>query len=106
MPLPVAKERFRAGMDEIDQRITEKYEALLLNNNSIHSQLLDLLEQRNLVIDDLQKQVNELQKPLLATGKSDYAQVANRIAMYYFETYGYKLDVINWTENEIGYSIV
>ena len=106
MPLPVAKERFRAGMDEVDERITEKYEALLLNNNSIHSQLLDLLEQRNLVIDDLQKQVNELQKPLLATGKSDYAQVANRIAMYYFETYGYKLDVIHWTENETGYSIL
>ena len=106
MPLPVAKERFRAGMDEVDERITEKYEALLLNNNSIHSQLLDLLEQRNLVIDDLQKQVNELQKPLLATGKSDYAQVANRIAMYYFETYGYKLDVIQWTENETGYSIL
>jgi len=106
MPLPVAKERFRAGMDEVDERITEKYEALLLNNNSIHAQLLDLLEERNLVIDDLRKQNEELQKPLLATGKSDYAQVANRIAMYYFETYGYKLDVINWTENETGYSIL
>jgi len=106
MPLPVAKERFRAGMDEVDERITEKYEALLLNNNSIHAQLLDLLEQKNLMIDDLNKQVDELQKPLLATGKSDYAQVANRIAMYYFETYGYKLDVINWTENETGYSVL
>jgi len=106
MPLPVAKERFRAGMDEVDERITEKYEALLLNNNSIHAQLLDLLEERNLVIDDLRKQNEELQKPLLATGKSDYAQVANRIAMYYFETYGYKLDVIHWTENETGYSVL
>ncbi len=106
MPLPVAKERFRAGMDEVDAKITEKYEAMLLNNNSIHAQLLDLLEERNLVINDLRKQNEELQKPLLATGKSDYAQVANRIAMYYFETYGYKLDVINWAENEIGYSIL
>lgn len=106
MPLPVAKERFRAGMDEVDEKITEKYEALLLNNNSIHAQLLDLLEQKNLMIDDLNKQVDELQKPLLATGKSDYAQVANRVAMYYFETYGYKLDVISWTENETGYSIL
>jgi predicted RNA-binding Zn-ribbon protein involved in translation (DUF1610 family) len=106
MPLPVAKERFRAGMDEVDERITEKYEALLLNNNSIHAQLLDLLEERNLVIDDLRKQNDELQKPLLATGKSDYAQIANRIAMYYHESYGYRLDVIHWTENETGYSIL
>lgn len=106
MPKDVAVERFRIGMDEVDAKITEKYETLLLNNNSIHAQLLDLLEQRNLVIDDLTKQNEELQKPLLATGKSDYAQVANRIAMYYFETYGYKLDVIQWTENETGYSIL
>jgi predicted RNA-binding Zn-ribbon protein involved in translation (DUF1610 family) len=106
MPLPVAKERFRAGMDEVDERITEKYEALLLNNNSIHAQLLDLLEERNLVIDDLRKQNDELQKPLLATGKSDYAQIANRIALYYWENYGYRLDVIHWTENETGYSIL
>ena len=80
MPKDVALERFRAGMDEVDERITEKYEALLLNNNSIHSQLLDLLEQRNLVIDDLTKQNEELQKPLLATGTSDYALAAKRIS--------------------------
>jgi InsA N-terminal domain len=106
MPLPVAKERFRAGMDEVDERITEKYESLLLNNNSIHAQLLDLLEERNLVIDDLRKQNDELQKPLLATGKSDYAQIANRIALYYWENYGYRLDVIQWSEHETGYSIL
>ncbi|MBW4635947.1 MAG: hypothetical protein KME30_29920 [Iphinoe sp. HA4291-MV1] len=106
MPKDVALERFRAGMDEVDERITEKYEALLLNNNNIHAQLLDLLEQRNLVIDDLTKQNEELQKPLLATGKSDYAQVANRIAMYYYENYGYRLDVIQWDESETGYTIL
>jgi predicted RNA-binding Zn-ribbon protein involved in translation (DUF1610 family)/uncharacterized protein YoxC len=106
MPLPLAKERFRAGMDEVDERITEKYEAMLLNNNSIHAQLLDLLEERNLVIDDLRKQNDELQKPLLAVGTSDYALAANRIANYYHQNYGYKLDVIHWIENETGYSIL
>ena len=106
MPKAVALERFREGMNEVDEKITEKYEALLLNNNSIHSQLLDLLEQRNLVIDDLTKQNEELLKPLLATGKSDYAQVANRIAMYYYENYGYRLDVIQWEESETGYSVL
>ena len=106
MPLPVAKERFRAGMDEIDERITEKYEALLLNNNSIHSQLLDLLEERNLIIDDLRKENEELQKPLLAVGTSDYALAANRIASYYHQNYGYKLDVIHWIENDTGYSVL
>ena len=106
MPLPVAKERFRQGMDELDEKITEKYEALLLNNNSIHSQLLDLLKQRNLIIDDLRKENDELQKPLLAVGTSDYALAANRIATYYHQNYGYKLDVIHWIENETGYSIL
>lgn len=106
MPKVVALERFREGMNEVDEKITEKYEALLLNNNNIHSQLLDLLEQRNLVIDDLTKQNEELQKPLLATGKTDYAQVANRIAMYYYENYGYRLDVIQWEESETGYSVL
>jgi predicted RNA-binding Zn-ribbon protein involved in translation (DUF1610 family) len=93
-------------MDELDEKITEKYEALLLNNNSIHSQLLDLLEQRNLIIDDLRKENDELQKPLLAVGTSDYALAANRIATYYHQNYGYKLDVIHWIENETGYSIL
>ncbi|NMG11936.1 hypothetical protein [Brasilonema sp. UFV-L1] len=106
IPKSDARARIRGAMDEVDERITEKYEALLLNNNSIHSQLLDLLEQRNLVIDDLTKQNEELQKPLLATGKSDYAQVANRIAMYYYENYGYRLDVIQWEESETGYSVL
>jgi len=113
IPKPVAIERFTAGMDEVDERITEKYEALLLNNNSIHAQLLDLLEQRNLVIDDLQqsndalqREVNNLKKPLLAVGTTDYAVAANRIANYYYENYGYKLDVIHWQENETGYSIL
>ena len=106
MPLPVAKQRFRQGIDELDMKITEKYEALLLNNNSIHSQLLDLLEERNLIIDDLRKENEELQKPLLAVGTSDYALAANRIATYYHQNYGYKLDVIHWTENDTGYSVL
>ena len=106
MPKPVAVERLRQSLDEVDERITEKYEALLLNNNSIHAQLLDLLEERNLVIDDLTKQNEELQKPLLAVGTSDYALAANRIANYYHQNYGYKLDVIHWTENETGYSVL
>jgi predicted RNA-binding Zn-ribbon protein involved in translation (DUF1610 family) len=105
MPLPVAKERFRAGMDEVDERITEKYEALLLNNNSIHAQLLDLLEQKNLMIDDLNKQVDELQKPLQAVGTSSYAITANKVSAYYYNNYGYKLDFIQWTETETGYTI-
>jgi len=113
MPKPVAFERFTAGMDEVDERITEKYEALLLNNNSIHAQLLDLLEQRNLVIDDLQqnndslmRDVAELQKPLQAVGTSDYAVAANRVANYYYENYGYKLDVLNWIETEVGFNVL
>uniref|UniRef100_A0A0C1NFA3 Uncharacterized protein n=1 Tax=Tolypothrix bouteillei VB521301 TaxID=1479485 RepID=A0A0C1NFA3_9CYAN len=113
MPLDVAIERHKQGLDEVDARITEKYENLLLNNNDIHAQLLDLLEKRNLVIDDLTKEVEnlqnenkELQKPLLAIGTSDYALAANRIANYYHENYGYKLDVINWQENETGYTIL
>ncbi|MUH00079.1 hypothetical protein F7734_50530 [Scytonema sp. UIC 10036] len=113
MPLDIAIARHKEGLDEVDAQITEKYENLLLHNNSIHAQLLDLLEKRNLVIDDLTKEVEnlqnenkELQKPLLAIGASDYALAANRIANYYFENYGYKLDVINWIENETGYSIL
>jgi hypothetical protein len=105
MPLPVAKERFRSGIDEVDERITEKYEALLLNNNSIHAQLLDLLEQKNLMIDDLNKQVDELQKPLQAVGTSSYATTANKISAYYYNNYGYKLDFINWAETDTGYTI-
>ena len=93
-------------LDDFDQRLTEKYEALLLNNNSIHAQLLDLLEQRNLVIDDLQCENDALQKPLLAVGTSDYALAANRVANYYYENYNYKLDVIHWVENETGYSVL
>lgn len=106
MPKAVALERFTDGINEVDVRITEKYEALLLNNNSIHAQLLDLLEQRNLVIDDLQRENDALQKPLLAVGTSDYALAANRVANYYYENYGYKLDVIHWVENETGYSVL
>ncbi|MBW4597558.1 MAG: hypothetical protein KME46_32835 [Brasilonema angustatum HA4187-MV1] len=105
MPKVVALERFRAGMDEVDEKITEKYEALLLNNNNIHSQLLDLLEQRNLVIDDLTKQVEELSKPLQAMGTSQYALVANRVSGFYYEQLGYRLDFINWDETEVGYNI-
>ena len=106
MPKAVAIERLQDGLNDFDVRITEKYETLLLNNNSIHAQLLDLLEQRNLVIDDLQRQNEALQKPLLALGTSDYALAANRIANYYYENYGYKLDVIHWLENETGYSVL
>uniref|UniRef100_A0A0C1QLD6 Uncharacterized protein n=1 Tax=Tolypothrix bouteillei VB521301 TaxID=1479485 RepID=A0A0C1QLD6_9CYAN len=113
IPKPVALERFKDGLEDVDARITEKYENLLLNNNSIHAQLLDLLEQRNLVINDLTNEIEnllhenkELQKPLLAIGTSDYALAANRIANYYHENYGYKLDVINWQENETGYTIL
>lgn len=113
IPKPVALERFKEGIEDVDTRITEKYENLLLNNNSIHAQLLDLLEQRNLVINDLTNEIEilqnenkELQKPLLAIGTSDYALAANRIANYYHENYGYKLDVINWTETDIGYSVL
>lgn len=105
MPKVVALERFRAGMDEVDEKITEKYEALLLNNNNIHTQLMDLLEQKNLIIDDLTKQVEELQKPLQAMGLSEYAKVANRVSGFYFENFGYKLDFINWVESETGYNI-
>ncbi|MFL9458390.1 hypothetical protein AB0758_46165 [Tolypothrix bouteillei VB521301_2] len=72
-----------------------------------------MLEQRNLVINDLTNEVEnllhenkELQKPLLAIGTSDYALAANRIANYYHQNYGYKLDVISWQENETGYSIL
>ena len=106
MPKAVAIERLQDGLNDFDTRITEKYEALLLNNNSIHAQLLDLLEQRNLVINELQQQNDALQKPLLAVGTSDYAVSANRIANYYYENYGYKLDVIHWLENETGYSVL
>ncbi|WP_414589216.1 transposase-like zinc-binding domain-containing protein [Scytonema sp. PCC 10023] len=105
MPKDVAVERFRAGMDEIDAKITERYETLLLNNNSIHAQLLDLLEQRNLVIDDLTKQIEELQKPLQAVGTSSYAITANKVSGYYYNNYGYKLDFIQWTETDTGYTI-
>ncbi|MBW4597652.1 MAG: hypothetical protein KME46_33310 [Brasilonema angustatum HA4187-MV1] len=105
MPRVVALERFRAGMDEVDEKITEKYEALLLNNNNIHTQLMDLLEQKNLIIDDLTKQVEELQKPLQAMGLSEYAKVANRVSGFYFENFGYRLDFINWVETEVGYNI-
>jgi hypothetical protein len=113
MPLPIAIQRHKDGLDEVDAKITEKYENLLLNTNDIHAQLLDLLEKRNLVISDLTNEIEtlqdenkELQKPLLAIGTSDYALAANRIANYYHEHYGYKLDVMNWTENETGYSIL
>ncbi|MBP5976602.1 hypothetical protein HW132_28685 [Brasilonema sp. CT11] len=105
IPKEDARARIRGAMDEVDERITEKYEALLLNNNSIHSQLLDLLEQRNLVIDDLTKQVEELSKPLQAMGLSEYAKVANRVSGFYYEQLGYRLDFINWVETETGYSI-
>lgn len=113
IPKPIAVERFTAGMDEVDERITEKYEALLLNNNSIHAQLLDLLEQRNLVVDNLQqsnealqREVKELQKPLLAIGTHDYAEAANKVANFYWDNYGYKLDVMNWVETETGFEIL
>ncbi|MBW4597785.1 MAG: hypothetical protein KME46_34000 [Brasilonema angustatum HA4187-MV1] len=105
IPKEDARARIRGAMDEVDERITEKYEALLLNNNSIHSQLLDLLEQRNLVIDDLTKQNEELQKPLLATGDYYIAEVANTVSLHYYNRLGYKLDFITWDESETGYTI-
>ncbi len=46
MPKAVALERFTDGINEVDVRITEKYEALLLNNNSIHAQLLDSVDRK------------------------------------------------------------
>jgi predicted RNA-binding Zn-ribbon protein involved in translation (DUF1610 family) len=110
MPKPIAFERFSAGMDEVDQRITEKYEALLLTNNSIHAQLLDLLEQRNLVIDDLQKQNETLSKvvdfPFEMYGGSKYAENANKIARYYGQLLGKKLDCLDWQETELGYRLI
>lgn len=110
MPKPVALERFTEGMDEVDARITEKYESLLLNNNSIHAQLLDLLEQRNLVIDDLQKQNEELSKvvdyPFEMYGGSKYAENANKIAKYYNELLHKKLDCLDWQETELGYKLI
>ncbi|NJM72588.1 MAG: hypothetical protein HC862_21905 [Scytonema sp. RU_4_4] len=106
IPKAVALERFRESMDDIDNKITEKYETLLLNNNNIHAQLLDLLEQRNLVIDDLTKQVQELQKPLLAMGTHSCALAANKVALHYYEHLNYRLDFIQWTETETGFMII
>lgn len=112
MPKEVALERFNAGLDEYDRTLTAKLEKLL-EANDIYSQLIENLEQRNLKINECQQeiaqledQIQELQKPLLAIGTTDYALAANRVANYYYENYGYRLDVIHWVESEVGYSIL
>lgn len=112
MPKNVALERFNAGLDEYDQALTARLDKLL-ETNDIYTQLIENLEQRNLKINEcqqeiamLQQEITELQKPLLAIGTSDYALAANRVANYYYDNYGYRLDVIHWQENEVGYSIL
>ena len=111
MPKTIAAERFREGLDDFDVRLTEKYEALLLNNNSIHAELLDLLEQRNLVINELQQQNEVLQghleNPFEMYGGSKYADNANKIARYYNDLLkGKKLDCLDWEETELGYKLI
>ncbi|MEC4811889.1 MAG: hypothetical protein SAK29_01305 [Scytonema sp. PMC 1069.18] len=106
MPLTVASQRFDEGLEDVDVRITEKYEAMLINNNSIHAQLLDLLEQRNLVIDELQKENEDLKEtlnhPFYFTGTQSIPTTGNKIADYYFNYHQFKLDCLDWEETETG----
>ena len=112
IPKEVALSRFNAGLAEYDEKLSARYDELL-NQTSIYDQLINNLEERNLKInelfqanDALEQEITELKKPLLAIGTSDYALAANKIANYYYENYGYKLDVIHWLENETGYSVL
>ncbi len=111
IPKAVAVSRLEASLEEVDAGITDRYEALLLNNNSIHSQLLDLLETRNLLINDLQNENEQLRsvvdKPFAMYGGSIIAENANKVANFYHTLLrGKKLDVLDWEETELGYKLV
>jgi len=111
IPKAVAVSRLEISLEEVDAGITDRYEALLLNNNSIHSQLLDLLETRNLVINDLQHENEQLRsvvnKPFAMYGGSIIAENANKVADFYHTLLrGKKLDVLDWEETELGYKLV
>ncbi|MUG99819.1 hypothetical protein F7734_49130 [Scytonema sp. UIC 10036] len=109
----VSKERAKATLKEYSDFQRKQLDDLILKvdeSNAEWKQLKDALlkdlETAHLEIDKLNQQIAELQKPLLAVGDSTYARTANRISMYYFDQYKYKLDVIQWDENETGYSIL
>ena len=108
--LDVVKERFESSMEEVDKGITERYEALLLNNNTIYAQILETMDAQNLRIADLQQENNKLSdivnNPFEMYGGSHYADNANKVARYYSELLGKKLDCLDWEETELGYKLI
>jgi ribosomal protein L17 len=109
----VSHERAKATLKEYSEFQRQQLDDLITKVNETNTEweqlkdaLLKDLEVAHLEIDKLNQQIAELQKPLLAIGDSTYARTANTIAMYYFDQYKYKLDVIHWEENETGYSIL
>ncbi|MUH00826.1 hypothetical protein F7734_54580 [Scytonema sp. UIC 10036] len=109
----VSKERAKATLKEYSDFQRKQLDDLILKVDETNAEwkqlkdaLLKDLETAHLEIDKLNQQIAELQKPLLAIGDSTYARTANRIAMYYFDQYKYKLDVIQWDESDTGYSIL
>ncbi len=64
------------------------------------------LEEKHSEIAKLHQQIEELQKPYQFYGGSSIPKSANKVSLYYFKNYGYKLDGINWEETPTGYQII
>lgn len=105
IPRVRAIELNRQSIADVDAEITATYERVVNMGQDVRAGLLEMLEERNLIIEDLTQQIVELKKPLQAIGTSEQAQVANRVSNFYYETYQYKLDFITWDETEVGYTI-
>ncbi len=69
-------------------------------------ELISQIESKNIEIAQLKQQIQELKKPQQFYGQSNCAVAGNKISMYYYKQYGYKLDCINWEEIPTGYQIV
>jgi hypothetical protein len=66
-------------------------------------QAIGLLQEREILIQQLQDELEQLRKPWTFTGSIDYAVAGNAIINFYHKAYGYILDAMAWQETETGY---
>jgi InsA N-terminal domain len=83
----------------------ENYETNYTELIESGKQAIAALQQRDVLISEIQGELDQLRKPWTFTGSIDYAVAGNAIINFYHRAYGYVLDAMVWAENETGYTL-
>ncbi len=112
----VSTEKVKTGLDfykhgnaESIKRLEDMFRLNKSDFEDLREQVADLLDEidnKNLQIQKLKDEVRKLQAPKPFYGGGTIAKVGNAINTFYYEKNGYKLDAVDWEENDTGYSLV